>query len=80
MDGLTQFLCIVMAVIFLAVLYLILIVIPQQQEGKYRKTVKCSNCGTDHYFTPSHGVCMIEFLQDKKCTNCQCSLKEKERI
>lgn len=47
-----------------------------QSENKYRKTVICSNCGTSHDFTPSHGVCMMEFLQDKKCTNCKCELKD----
>lgn len=47
-----------------------------KSEGKYRKTISCSNCGTRHYFTPSHGVCMLEFLQDEKCTNCKCLLKD----
>ena len=50
-----------------------------EKEGKYRKTVKCPNCGTSHSFTPSHGVCMLEFLQDEKCTYCKCSLKNIER-
>ena len=50
-----------------------------KEEGKYRKTVVCSNCGTSHYYTPSHGVCMLEFLVDKKCDNCKCSLKEQSK-
>lgn len=51
-----------------------------EREGKYRKTVICANCRTVHKFTPSHGVCMLEFLQDKKCTNCKCKLIEQNPI
>lgn len=45
-------------------------------ENKYRKSIKCSNCGTYHDFEVLKGVCMIEFLKDHKCKNCSCVLTD----
>lgn len=46
-----------------------------EKENKYRKYGKCTNCDTTYSFEVEKGVCMMEFLKDKKCKTCSCELQ-----